>query len=178
MMEVVGAVAATAQLVSTAVRIIQAIVQLFEHLKHASSQFQSWQNELLALNTTILSIYETPKLLCNATVELLMRGIAVKTEELTRLCAQRWPATPPVPNGRSLKKLAIALMSKNSESRILQIFAALERDKTTLLLTIGTMNHQITGERFGQRIKAICGNGTLSGSSKSPGSLVKPDDEC
>ncbi|RSL53483.1 hypothetical protein CEP54_010366 [Fusarium duplospermum] len=131
-MEVVGAVAATSQLLTGALRIVEAIIQLREYLKHAPSQLQRWQAELSVLECAINFIRDDPKLQ-TPNMARVLETITSKIEDLTHLCPRS------VPNKKSARYLIGIFSARATQSRILQNFADLDRDKVTLILTIQTI---------------------------------------
>ncbi|KAI6088859.1 hypothetical protein F4821DRAFT_233150 [Hypoxylon rubiginosum] len=143
-MEVLGAVAATGQLIGTGFAILDAIDQLRDFLKHAPDRCQGWRCQLDALSGTICDIRQNSQLQTYQ-VKRIIEDIAPKISTLTKLCAHYAPE--PQPKSRLYKRLSKALSAKGIERRILQSFQSLEQDKTTLILSISTI-HGPKGEEM------------------------------
>ncbi|OTA89592.1 hypothetical protein M434DRAFT_398484 [Hypoxylon sp. CO27-5] len=134
-MEVLGTVAAAGQLIGTAVRILDSIAQLRDFLRHAPARYQGWHSELTVLNDTISYIRHNPALQTSQ-ISHIVEAMAPKIETLTDLCLRHTPG----PKQKLVSRLNRALSARTVESRILQSFQSLEHEKTTLILTISTLN--------------------------------------
>ncbi|KAI0181760.1 hypothetical protein GGR52DRAFT_526192 [Hypoxylon sp. FL1284] len=133
-MEVLGAVAATGQLVGTVVGILDSINQLREFLKYAPARYHGWHTELDVLGETIACIKQN-SLLQTCQVGRIVEEMAPKITTLSTLCA----LYAPQPKLRLYARLSRALSAKGAETRIFQSFESLEHDKTSLILTITTI---------------------------------------
>ncbi|OTA98069.1 hypothetical protein M426DRAFT_126694 [Hypoxylon sp. CI-4A] len=134
-MEVIGTVAATGQLIGTLLGILETIAELRDFLKHAPARCKGWLTEINALSEAILCIRDKP-MLQTSQVQRILEAMAPKIRALTKLCTQYAPE----PKLKFIKRLARALLARTNESRIIQSFQSLERDKATLLLTISTLD--------------------------------------
>ncbi|KAI0835752.1 hypothetical protein F5Y06DRAFT_275289 [Hypoxylon sp. FL0890] len=134
-MEVLGTVAAAGQLIGTAVRILDSIAQLRDFLQHAPARYQGWHSELAVLDDTISCIRHNSALQTSQ-ISRIIEGMAPKIETLTGLCLRHSPES----KGKLVSRVNRALTARTVESRILQNFQSLEHDKTTLILTISTLN--------------------------------------
>ncbi|KAI2467930.1 hypothetical protein F4781DRAFT_400278 [Annulohypoxylon bovei var. microspora] len=141
-MEVLGAVAATGQLIGTAVAILESISQLRDFLRHAPARYQGWRDELAVLGDTITSIRDD-RALHTCQVSRIIKSMAPKITRLTELCA---PYTSQPKQFRLISKLNRARKARAVESCILQNFQSLEHDKTTLILTISTLSRATSTE--------------------------------
>ncbi|KAH7254394.1 hypothetical protein NW759_009558 [Fusarium solani] len=144
-MEVVGAVAATFQLLGIIKKTVQVIAELQEHLQDSSSRVKGWQDELSTLSDTMACIRHSPRL-HTGNIETVVISIAQRIGYLRQTFAQVSSA----PDRSPVKKLFKAFSARAAESRILDSFAALERDKATLILTINTISGTILSEYFAQ----------------------------
>lgn len=140
-MEVLGAVAATGQLIGTVLTILDSINRLRESLKYAPARYQGWHTELDVLGETIACIRQNT-LLQTRQVGRIVEGMAPKISKLTELCA----LYAPQPKLRFYARLSRALSAKGAEGRIFQYFDSLEHDKTTLILTISTIHGSVSIE--------------------------------
>ncbi|KAI1447107.1 hypothetical protein F5Y02DRAFT_51868 [Annulohypoxylon stygium] len=140
-MEVLGAVAAAGQLAGTAITILDSISQLRDFLRHAPARYQGWNDELSVLGDTIKSIRDN-KALHTCQISRILGNMAPKIEGLRELCAH-YAFKPKL---RLISKLLKARKARTVESRILQKFQSLEHDKTTLILTINTLNYKTSIE--------------------------------
>jgi hypothetical protein len=143
-MEVIGGVAASAQLLGTVVRILNAIIDIRDYIQNASGRFQKWHAELVALTATVSCIKQSPRL-HTANIGQILEGISQKMDQLGSLFTQFSLA----PNLGPVKKIFKSFSASAVECRILQSFTALERDKTTLILTINTIYGSILADHFG-----------------------------
>ncbi|KAI1390660.1 uncharacterized protein F4822DRAFT_157543 [Hypoxylon trugodes] len=132
-MEVLGAIAATGQLVGTVFSILDSIAQLRDFLKHAPARYQGWRDELESLSATISGIRDDSSL-HTCQVGRIIEAMEPKIDVLIRFCA-RYSLQP---KPKLIKKLQRAFSARKAEARILQNFESLERDKTALILTITT----------------------------------------
>ncbi|KAI1376331.1 hypothetical protein F4677DRAFT_419604 [Hypoxylon crocopeplum] len=129
-----GGVAASGQLIGTGFSIIDSIAQLREFLKHAPAQFQGWRTQLIVLDEIISQIGQDSALQ-TCPIRRIVESISPKIEALTKLCYQYSPD----PKLKFIRRLNKAISARSIESRILQNFESLERDKTALILTINAM---------------------------------------
>ncbi|KAI1400050.1 hypothetical protein F4819DRAFT_386974 [Hypoxylon fuscum] len=135
-MEVLGAVAATGQLIGTAVNILDLIAQLRDFLRYAPDRYQGWHTELYVLGETIAYIRDNSKLQ-TCQVSRIITGMAPKIQSLTDLCKRYSPD----PDHKFLSRLNRAFSARGVEARIMQNFDSLEHDKTTLILSISTIKY-------------------------------------
>ncbi|KAI1780705.1 hypothetical protein F4818DRAFT_396550 [Hypoxylon cercidicola] len=140
-MEVLGAVAATGQLIGTGFTILDAISQLRDFLKHAPGRCQGWCYQLDILSDTISCIRQHSQLQTYQVVRII-EGMAPKINNLAELCSHYAPQ----PKNRLYMRLSKALAAKGIETRILQSFQSLECDKTSLILTISTIHRSTSIE--------------------------------
>ncbi|KAI0378155.1 hypothetical protein F5Y04DRAFT_164106 [Hypomontagnella monticulosa] len=137
-MEVIGTVAATTQLIGTAIGILDSIAQLRDFLQHAPARYQGWRDDLAVLSDTISDIQLNPALHTRQ-IGRIIDTMEPKIKSLTGLCSCYTSGS----KGSELKfitKLNRALSARATESRILRSFESLEHDKTTLILTISTLD--------------------------------------
>ncbi|KAK5633234.1 hypothetical protein RRF57_008948 [Xylaria bambusicola] len=149
-MEVLGAVAAGAQLCGILFKAIDSTARLRDTLRHMPAQYKSWDNELAILEETISFINDSPSLHTES-VRRLVDIITNKIEGLTTFCKEYSPPS----QARFLTKLLWVPRARSIESRILQSFESLEHDKTTLILLISLSNGSISIENFRQAIMGI-----------------------
>ncbi|KAI1455375.1 hypothetical protein F4805DRAFT_476733 [Annulohypoxylon moriforme] len=162
-MEVLGAVAAVGQLVGTVITIIESISQICDFLRHAPARYQGWRCELAVLRDTITAIRDT-KALHTCSVSRIITSMAPKISRLMELCANYSSE----PKQRLITKLNRALKAKNLEVRILQVFESLERDKTTLILTISTLS-RATQAKYPKEIRNMQNNGSVKEDESNTG---------
>ncbi|KAI2618369.1 hypothetical protein GGR54DRAFT_640495 [Hypoxylon sp. NC1633] len=134
-MEVLGAVAASGQLIGTVIKILDSIAQLRDFLKHAPARCRGWRTQLSVLGDTISSIRDNSALQTHQ-IGRIIEDMAPKIESLMELCVRYTPE----PRLKLFKKLTRALSARAIEAQILYRFQALEHDKTSLILTISAMN--------------------------------------
>lgn len=142
-MEVLGAVAAATQLCGMLIKALESTARLREILKHGPAQYKCWDMELTTLQEAISLIKNSTSLHTYSVIQLI-EIIASKIEELARICTKYCPPS----RARLLTKLLWAPRARSIENRILQNFASLEHDKTTLLLLINLSNGSISVENF------------------------------
>ncbi|KAI0539204.1 hypothetical protein GGR58DRAFT_465591 [Xylaria digitata] len=130
-MEVVGAVAATAQLVGMVVTILESISQLHDLVKHIPERYSGWQDELTILRQTLDCIRHNSSLQ-TAYICRVIEQMNPKVNSLVILCRDYYPN----PKSKHLKRVLSALSACKIEPRILQSFQSLEHDKATLILAI------------------------------------------
>ncbi|KAI1300646.1 hypothetical protein F5Y03DRAFT_363990 [Xylaria venustula] len=130
-MEVLGTVAATAQLVGMAMSILDSIAQLHDLIKHVPDRYRRWNIELGLLRETIDCIQHNPALQ-TMHVGRVMKAMCPKIESLLRLCKKYTPPSTANPIIKVLKNLS----AHSVESLITEHLQSLEHDKTTLLLAI------------------------------------------
>ncbi|KAI1428426.1 hypothetical protein F5Y12DRAFT_711063 [Xylaria sp. FL1777] len=130
-MEVLGAVAATAQLVGMVVTILESISQLYDLVKHVPGRYNSWETELAMLKES-LDFIRNNSALQTAYIGRIIERMSPKFETLVLLCREHSPG----PGPRSFKRALTTLSACKVEPRILQSFESLEHDKTTLILAI------------------------------------------
>jgi uncharacterized protein YceK len=136
-MEVIGAVAATGQLIGTAYSILGSIARLRDELKHAPTRYQGWHTELATLSDTISDIRDNSKLQTRQ-VSRIVEEMAPKIDKLADLCVRYTPE--PDCRLQFMARLRRALSTMGKEPRILQNFQSLEHDKTNLILMISTLS--------------------------------------
>ncbi|KAI5924570.1 hypothetical protein F4810DRAFT_709527 [Camillea tinctor] len=136
-MEVLGAIAATGQLVETAIRILKSISELRDYLKNAPAKYQTWHTELASLAGTISDIRDHSTL-HTSRVGTIIESMAPKIDSLVDLCTR----CTPEPKLRFVRRLNKALSARKVEACILQQFESLEHDKTTLILTISMLKRE------------------------------------
>ncbi|KAI1411848.1 hypothetical protein F5Y13DRAFT_51716 [Hypoxylon sp. FL1857] len=134
-MEVLGTVAAAGQLIGTAMRILDSIAQLRDFLQHAPARYQGWHSELAVLHDTV-SCIRYNSALQTSQITCIIEAMAPKIDTLAGLCLSHAPE----PKQKLVRRLNKALTARAVESRILQSFQTLEHYKTTLILTISTLN--------------------------------------
>ncbi|OTA67111.1 hypothetical protein K449DRAFT_462081 [Hypoxylon sp. EC38] len=144
-MEVVGGLAACGQLVGTAIKILDDISQIRNFIRHAPARYHGWNSQLDALSETISYIRDNSRL-HTCQVERIIDSMDEKINALADLSAQ-FPLTP---NLRLLTKLNRVVAFKTAEAQILEFFKSLEYDKTTLILTISTLQRSTSTESFHQ----------------------------
>ncbi|KAI2641350.1 hypothetical protein GGS26DRAFT_152 [Hypomontagnella submonticulosa] len=137
-MEVIGAVAATTQLIGTAIGLLDSIAQLREFLQHAPARYQGWRDDLAVLGDTISDIQLNPALHTRQ-IGRIIDAMGPKIETLTVLCSCYTSGSEGA-ESNFIRKLNRAFSARAVESRILKSFESLEHDKTTLILTISTLN--------------------------------------
>lgn len=137
-MEILGAVAATGQLIGTVLAILDSIDRLREFLKHAPGRFRGYSIQLTALGEVLSSIRQN-SLLHTCPVRRIIEEMAPKISTLMELCSLYAPQS----KLRLYARLNRALSAKKVEPRILQSFQSLETDKTTLILTITMIKKDI-----------------------------------
>ncbi|KAI1374104.1 hypothetical protein F4677DRAFT_179859 [Hypoxylon crocopeplum] len=142
-MEVLGAVAATGQLIGTIVAVLDSINRLREFLRHAPARCQEWQTQLDVLTEAISFIREN-SLLEAGQVGHIITGMPAKITTLTELCA----LYAPQPKLRLYGRLIKALSAKGVECRIPQNFQSLKQNKSTLILIISTIRGSIPIENY------------------------------
>lgn len=169
MMEILGAISATSQLIETGFSILDLISQLRDFLKYAPARYQGWHTELAVLGETISSIRQNA-LLQTRQVRHIIEGMAPKIKALTELCAHYAPE----PKLRLYARLTRALSAKGVETRIHQNFRSLEHDKTTLILTITTMNKSVSIEYAHQRRREEMAEKVEGGPSRCGGMYNSP----
>lgn len=130
-MEAVGTVAAVIQLVGLAKNIIEAISQLYDLIKDIPGRYRSWKTGLAALKE-IISRVQSNSVLHTSHVGHVMECMTSKVESLILLCGQHNPRS----HSRPIKRILAAFSAYRVEPRIVQGFASLEQDKTTLILAI------------------------------------------
>ncbi|KAI1745220.1 hypothetical protein F4680DRAFT_401412 [Xylaria scruposa] len=130
-MEVIGTVAATAQLLGMVMKILESISQLHDLVKHAPGRYRGWDAELTILGEMIYCIQVNPALQ-TFQVGRVIANISPKIESLVLLCREHCPR----PEVKPLKRVLTALSACAIEPRILRRFESLEQDKSTLLLAI------------------------------------------
>ncbi|GAW15322.1 hypothetical protein ANO14919_047310 [Xylariales sp. No.14919] len=130
-MEVLGAVAATAQLVGMVMTILESISQLHDLVKHIPGRYHSWETELTMLKEALDCIQRNSSL---QTVHIgrVIEVMSPKVETLVLLCREHAPR----PGSKHIRRVLTTLSASKVEPRILQSFESLEHDKTTLILTI------------------------------------------
>lgn len=136
-MEVLGAVAATGQLIGAAINILDSIARLRDFLQHAPARYQGWYTQLYNLGMAISNIRDSPRLQTRHVIYII-EGMAPKIESLADLCQRYYPHR----RLKFLSKLNRVLFARGVEERIRQDFQSLEHDKTTLILTINTLTAQ------------------------------------
>jgi hypothetical protein len=132
--EILGAAAATAQLLETTFKVVVGIAELRDRMKEAPSRIRGLKDELVTLNNTIIRIRDNPRLQ-EPHVEVIIMTIGLKVNTLNGLLSK----SSTEPNIPSLKKIVKALKVRQTEARIIQNFADLERDKTSLILTVNEL---------------------------------------
>ncbi|KAI1753101.1 hypothetical protein F4782DRAFT_498340 [Xylaria castorea] len=130
-MEVIGTVAATAQLLGMVMKVLESISQLHDLVKHVPGRYHSWNTELTTLGEMIYCIQRNPALQ-TFQVGRVIANISPKIEGLVLLCREHSPRSKAKP----LKRVLTTLSACAVEPRILRRFESLEQDKTTLLLAI------------------------------------------
>ncbi|KAI0117302.1 hypothetical protein F4814DRAFT_415821 [Daldinia grandis] len=146
-MEVLGAVAAAGQLVGTAVKILELIAELREFLKNAHGKCQGWLTQLTALDHAISDIRLNPTLHTNNILHIV-EAMYPKVQDLGTLLPRYSPGNSSGPKIRFTTRIRGALSARTVEARIIQLFQSLERDKTTLILTITTLNRSVTSSSY------------------------------
>ncbi|KAI1643906.1 uncharacterized protein F4817DRAFT_348263 [Daldinia loculata] len=141
-MEVLGAVAAAGQLVGTAVKILELIAELREFLKNAHGKCQGWLTQLTALDNAITDIRLNPTLHTSNILHII-EAMYPKVRDLGTLLPRYSPVSSPGLKIRFTTRMRGALSARTVEARIIQLFQSLEHDKTTLILTITTLNRSI-----------------------------------
>lgn len=130
-MEVVGTVAATAQLVGLAIGLLNSIAQLLEVIKHVPGRYQRWHVELDLLGEAISCIQHNSALQTKQ-VRRVLENMRSKVQYLLKLCRTYAPPSKAIWVIKVLKNLT----AHATEPRIMEYFQSLEHDKTTLLLVI------------------------------------------
>jgi hypothetical protein len=146
-MEILGGVAATAQLIGLVVNIIQSIAELDDFISHVPQQYHRWHAQLTVLSDTIAGIQNNAALQTSHICRLV-ESINQKIDDLLLLCRQYTPRS----ETNAFSKVFKVLSARTVEPRMLQKFQALEHDKTTLLLAITTSVdpfHPTTDDMFG-----------------------------
>ncbi|KAI1086574.1 hypothetical protein F5B19DRAFT_478785 [Rostrohypoxylon terebratum] len=140
-MEVLGAVAATGQLIGTAIGILDSISQLRDFLRHAPERYKGWHTELTVLSETITCIVDNSAL-HTCQVKCIIDSMDPKIATLKSLCSRYMPQPKP----SLITRLNNAFSARTTESRIVQSLESLEHDKTTLLLTISVLKESTSTE--------------------------------
>jgi hypothetical protein len=141
--DVLGAAAAATQLFETTFNLVAGISELRDRMKDAPTRIQNFRDELDSLTNTIVRIGNNPKLQ-TPHLKVIITAIGLKVDTLNSLLSKlsTGPNLPPV------KKLVRVLKLKQTEARILQNFADLERDKTSLILTVNELLPKIIDDTF------------------------------
>ncbi|KAI0813986.1 hypothetical protein GGR55DRAFT_633458 [Xylaria sp. FL0064] len=130
-MEVVGTVAATAQLVGLAMSLLDSIAQLQDIIKHVPGRYQRWSVELDLLGETITRIQHNAGIQ-SCQVGRVLEAMYPKIESLMRLCKKYTPRS----EASLIIKILKTLSAHAVEPRIVEHLQSLEHYKTTLLLAI------------------------------------------
>jgi hypothetical protein len=141
--DVFGVAAAATQLFGTTFNLVAGISELRDRMKDAPTRIQNFRDELDSLSNTIVRIGNNPRLQ-TPHIEVIITAIGLKVDTLNSLLSKlsMGPNLPPV------KKLVRVLKLKQTEARILQNFADLERDKTSLILTVNELLPKIIDDTF------------------------------
>ncbi|KAN0115281.1 hypothetical protein V8E51_004825 [Hyaloscypha variabilis] len=141
--DVFGAAAAATQLFETTFNLVAGIAELRDRMKDAPAQIQSFRDELDSLTDTIVRIGNNPRLQ-TPHLELIITAVGLKVDTLNSLLSKLSTGS----NLPSVKRLVRVLKLKQTEARILQNFADLERDKTSLILTVNELLPKIINDTF------------------------------
>ncbi|KAI0502725.1 hypothetical protein F5B22DRAFT_652833 [Xylaria bambusicola] len=130
-MEVVGTVAATAQLVGIAIGLLNSIAQIHDLIKHVPDRYQRWHVELDLLGEAITWIQQNYALQ-TWQVRRVLESMRSKMQSLLKLCQTYAPPS----KASWIIKIFKNLSAHAIEPRIIEHLQSLEHDKTTLLLAI------------------------------------------
>ncbi|KAI1179341.1 hypothetical protein F4777DRAFT_600937 [Nemania sp. FL0916] len=138
-MEVVGTVAAVAQLCGVLIKAIDSTAQLRDILRQGPAQYSCWVAELTALEEA-MSVIKDSTSLHRREVMGLIAIINGKIENLTAICQKHRPPS----EARFFTKLLWVPRSRSIQNQIVQNFESLEHDKTTLILLINAPKNSIS----------------------------------
>ncbi|KAK5625325.1 hypothetical protein RRF57_001041 [Xylaria bambusicola] len=130
-MEVVGTVAATAQLMGIAIGLLNSISQIHDLIKHVPDRYQRWHVELDLLGDAITCIQQNYALQ-TWQVRRVLENMLSKMQSLLKLCQTYAPPS----KASWIIKILKNLSAHAIEPRIIEHLQSLEHDKTTLLLAI------------------------------------------
>ncbi|KAI0107016.1 hypothetical protein GGR51DRAFT_163539 [Nemania sp. FL0031] len=135
-MEVVGTVAATAQLVGMIMKIVESIATLHDLVKHVPGRYHRWEAELATLKETVCSIQNDSALQSVNVIRVILKDMNPKIEKLVLLCRKHSPR----PKSKPVERVLTALSACAVEPHIIQTFESLEHDKTHIRIASNPTN--------------------------------------
>ncbi|KAF1953563.1 hypothetical protein CC80DRAFT_141456 [Byssothecium circinans] len=162
-LELVGAFAATTQLFSHLLELVNALLEIRDHINHVSTRVQAYRERLESLARTIQYIHAHPPLLTHV-VSALLQIISQRVSALNDIVHKSFARTP----RRASQRLMRVYTEKTAERRIRELLENLDSYKIDLAICLFGTRQMATEHVEAQRMGED-GGILLEGTSQNKG---------